>query len=130
MSEFGPTNSFPSSKHRKLDDRGLPSNVSTDLLGNVLSLESSHIGSSKDESGEDSSDAESSESSFEVGLSGTTSVSGDSDSSPSEGPDCPFILLDEWEVNNHCSSLSKKRLLKIQSKFQIPYNVTTWLAKV
>ena len=100
-----------------------------DSLGDVLSLESSHIGSSKDESGEDSSNAESSESSFEVGLSGTALVSGDGDSSPSEGPDCPFILHDVWEVNNHCSSLSKKRLLKMRSKFQIPYNVTTRLAK-
>lgn len=83
MSEFEPI------------DRRLPPNVSTDSLSDVLSLESSHIALSKDESGEDLSDAMSSESSSEVGLSGAASVSGDGDSSPSEGPDCPFILPNE-----------------------------------
>ena len=86
MSEFKTTDSPSLSKHRKLDDRGLPPNVSMDSF----------------------------ESSSEVGLSGAASISGDGDSSPFEGPDCPFILPDEWEVNNHCSFLSKKRLLKIR----------------
>ena len=44
MSEFGSTNSPSSSKHRKLDDRGLPRSISIDSLDDVLSLESSHIG--------------------------------------------------------------------------------------
>uniref|UniRef100_A0A7N2LH96 Uncharacterized protein n=1 Tax=Quercus lobata TaxID=97700 RepID=A0A7N2LH96_QUELO len=62
-------------------------------------LVSSHIGSSKDELGEDLCNAKSSESSSEVGLSGATLVSGDGDSSPSEGPDYPFILPDVWEFS-------------------------------
>lgn len=76
------------------------------------------------------SDAESSKSSSEVGLSGFALTSGDDDSSLSEGPDCSFIFPDDWEVNKHCSSLSAKRLLKIQTEFQIPHNVATRLAKV
>ena len=113
MSEFGSTKSLSSSKRRKLDDKGLPPSVSTDLLDDVLSLESSHTSPSRDESREDLSNAESSESSLEVGLSSSASTSGDDDSSLFEGPDCPFILPYDWEVNKHCSSLSAKRLLKI-----------------
>ena len=108
----------------------MPPSVSTDLLDDVLSLESSHIGLSKYELREDLFDAESSESSSKFGLSGLTLASGDDDSSSSEGPDCHFILLDDWEVNKHCSSLSAKRLLKIQFESQIPHNVPTRLAKV
>ena len=48
-----------------------------------------------------------------LGLSGSGSTSGDDDSSLSEGPNCPFTLPDDWEVNKHCSSFSAKRLLKI-----------------
>lgn len=33
-------------------------------------------------------------------------------------------------MNKHCSSLSAKRLLKIQTEFQIPHNVAIRLAKV
>jgi len=80
------------------------------LLDDVLSLESSYTSPFGDESREDSSDAE-------LRLSGSTSVSGDGASSPFEGLDRPFILLDEWEVNKHCSSLSERRLLKIRSEF-------------
>ena len=50
--------------------------------------------------------------SSEAGSSGTISVGGDGDSSSTEGPDRPFILLDKWEVNKYYTSLSKKRLLK------------------
>ena len=32
-------------------------------------------------------------------------------------------------MNKHCSSLSAKRLLKIQTEFQIPHNVATRLEK-
>ena len=130
MSEFGPTDSLPSSKRRKLDDRGLPPSVSTDSLDDILSLESSHIGLFKDEPREDLFDVKSFESSSEVGSSGSSSTSGDDDSSSFEGSDRPFILSNDWEVNKHYSSLSSKRLLKIQSKFQIPHNVPTRLAKV
>lgn len=115
-SEFGPTDSLPSSKRRKLDD--------------ILSLESSHIGLSKDEPKEDLFNVKYFKSSSEVGSSGSSSASGDDDSSSFEGSDRPFILSNDWEVNKHYSSLSGKRLLKIQSKFQIPHNVPTRLAKV
>lgn len=33
-------------------------------------------------------------------------------------------------MNKHCSSLSAKRLLKIQTEFRIPHNVAIRLAKV
>ena len=108
MSKFGPTDSPPSSKHRKLDDRGLPPSLSTDSLDNVLSLELSYTGSSRDESREDLSNAKSSKSSSEVGSLGSASASEDDDSSLSEGSNRPFILPDDWEVNKHCSSLSAK----------------------
>ena len=129
MSEFGSTKSPSSSKRRKLDDKGLPPSVSTNLLNDVLSLESSHTSPSRDKSREDLSDVESSKSSSEVGLSGSATTRGDDDSSLSEGPDCPFIVPYDWEVNKHCSFLSAKRLLKIQIGFQIPHNVATRLAK-
>uniref|UniRef100_A0A7N2MSK0 Uncharacterized protein n=1 Tax=Quercus lobata TaxID=97700 RepID=A0A7N2MSK0_QUELO len=54
-------------------------------------MKSSYTSPFGDESREDSSDAE-------LRLSGSTSVSGDGASSPFEGLDRPFILLDEWEV--------------------------------
>lgn len=95
MSEFGSTKSPSSSKRRKLDDKGLPPSVSTNLLDDVLSLESSHTSPSRDKSREDLSDVESSKSSLEVGLSGSATTRGDDDSSLSEGPDCPFILPDD-----------------------------------
>ena len=74
MSEFGSTNNPSSSKHRKLDDRGLPLSVSTDSLTDVLSLKSSYIGPSRDEPREDSSGSESSEFNSEVGSPGYASV--------------------------------------------------------
>ena len=129
MSEFGPIDSLPLYKHRKLDDKKLPLSVSIDLLDDVLSLESSHTSPSKDEQREDLSYAESFESSSEVRLSSSTSVSGDDDSSSSKGSDRPFILPNDWEVNKHCSSLSDKRLFKIRFEFQIPHNVPTRLSK-
>ena len=95
MSEFGPTDSLPSSKRRKLDNRGLPPSVSTDSLDDILSLESSHIGLSKDEPREDLFDVKSFESSSEVGSSGSSSASGDDDSSSFEGSDRPFILSND-----------------------------------
>ena len=96
----------------------------------TLSLELSHIGLSKDEPREDLFDVKSFESNSEVGSSGSSSASGDDDSSSFEGSDRPFIFSNDWEVNKHYSSLSGKRLLKIQSKFQIPHNVPTRLSKV
>ena len=96
MSEFGSTKSPSSSNRRKLDDKGLPPiSVSTNLLKDVLSLESSHTSPSRDKSREDLSDVESSKSSLEVGLSGSATTRGDDDSSLSKGPDCPFILPDD-----------------------------------
>ena len=94
MNEFGSTNSPLSSKRRKLDDRGLPQSVSIDSLVDVLSLESSHTGLSKDEPREDSSGLESSKFSSKVRSSSYASVSGDY-GSPSEGLDRPFILPDK-----------------------------------
>ena len=96
MSEFGPTDSLPSAKRRKLDDRGLPPSVSTDSLDDILSLESSHIGLSKDEPREDLFDVKSFESSSKVGSSGSSSASGDDDSFSFEGSDRPFILSNDW----------------------------------
>ena len=76
------------------------------------------------------SDVKSFKSGLEVRSSGSTSASGDDDSSLFKGFDRPFILSDDWKVNRHYSSLSTKRLLKVRSKFQIPHNVPTRLAKV
>ena len=92
MSESRSSSSPPSSKRRKLDNRGLPPSVSIDSLNDVLSLESSHTGPFRDELKENLFDVESSKSSSEVGSPGSTSASGDDDSSSSEGPDRPFIL--------------------------------------
>lgn len=108
MSQFGPTNSPPSSKRRKLDDRGLPPSVRTNSLNDILSLESSHTGSTRDEPREDLSNAKSSKSNSEVGSLGSALANEDDDSSLFEGSNCPFILPNDWEMNKHCSSLSTK----------------------
>nr|POE97689.1 hypothetical protein CFP56_06502 [Quercus suber] len=97
MSEFGSTNIPLSSKHRKLDDRGLSRSVSIDSLDDVLSLESSHTCLYRDELKEDLSGSKSSKFSSKVGSSGYDSVSGDAGSPPFEGLNRPFILPDEWE---------------------------------
>ena len=129
MSEFRFTNSPSSSKYRKLGNHELRRCVSIDSLDDVLSLESSRIGLSRDEPREDSSSSESKFSS-EVGSSGYALVSEDDGSPPFEGLDCPFILPNEWEVNKHCYSIYDNRLAKLCSEFQIPYNVPTRIAEI
>ena len=44
-------------------------------------------------------------------------MSGDDGTPPPEGLSCLFILLDEWEVNKHCSYLSNQRLAKLRFDF-------------
>ena len=52
-----------------------------------------------------------------TGSSGYALVSGDDGTPPPEGLNCLFILLDEWELNKHCSYLSNQRLAKLRSDF-------------
>lgn len=60
------------------------------------------------------SDVELSEAnSSDAGSSGAVPLDEDGGSYLSEGPNHPFILPDDWEVNKYCSSLPAAKLDKI-----------------